>query len=205
MIKNTLCQVGDTVTAIDTQQIAELRDLLVGFTERVAGTSRGSLLLVYLITLMNVSALVVFLWYFVVYQGHSLLWLPAPFVVLAVPTAVVWVYQRILHAVVTLPNQIAQTADDTIASIADYREELVELSGEGLTLFKRWKAYLFLGKLLWKMKSVSDEGMGILGAFGLVALMINPLFWGVLIISIALSLLVSGGLILFCLLHAWLT
>ncbi len=204
MIKDTLSSTGDVITSIDAEKIAELRDMLVGLTQRVADTSRGSLFLVYLITLMNVSSLVLFVWYFVIHQQHSLFWLPVPLILLLIPTAVVWVYQRILHAVVTLPNQIAQTADESIESLEEYRDEMVELSGDGLSLFKRWKVYLFLGKVLWKMKSVSDDGMAILGAIGLLSLMINPLFWLILLISIVLSALVSGGFVLFCVLHFWL-
>ncbi len=197
MIPDAVSSVTDFVS-LDSQQIAELRDRLVGFTETLAATSRGSLIVVYLVTFLNVTSLAFFQWYFVVYHGHSWLWTPVPLILLLIPTMVIWIYHHILSAVSALPNQIADTADDAIRSVSGYSEEMTELSRGGLTLFKRWRSYLFLGKVLWKMQELSDETTGIIGAFGLVALMINPIFWLILLISVIVSFALSALLMLVC-------
>ncbi len=192
----------DASTTKSTASIAKLRDQLIGFTESLASTSRSSLTVVYVVTAINIFALAVFLSYFVVYRGYSWLWTPLPLIVMGIPTAVIWLYQRILTEVASLPNQIAETADEAIGAVADYSGELAELNESGLTLFKRWKSYVFLGKVLWKIKDVTGDTQDILGALGLMGLMINPIFWLILLISVIVSVVLSALMMLSCALYA---
>lgn len=203
MITESLSNAASYVTP-DVETIGKLRDQLIGFTESIAARSRGSLTVVYIVTATNVFALVVFLTYFVVFRGYSWLWTPLPLTLMAIPTAVIWVYQRILTEVASLPNQIADTADEAIAAVADYGGEIPEISEGGLSLFKRWKSYVFLGKVLWKIKDVTGDTRGVIGAFGLVSLMINPIFWLILLISLIVSVVFSAILMGSCALYAFL-
>ncbi len=200
-INPDLAKPATEFVCLDTKQIAEVRDLLVRYSERLAGTSRRSLVVVYLVALMNITSIALFQWYFVVIKGHSWLWTPLPLIILAVPIGVLWVYYRILSAVGEIPSVILNTADDAIQSVSGYKQELSQLNEGRLTLFKRWKSYIFFGKVLWKIYQLSSSTSDAIGSFALLSLMINPIFWVVLLISLIISFIFSGLLVLICVLH----
>jgi len=187
--------------SLDTNQIAELRDFFLNCSKRLADASEKGLLLVYIVAFINISSIALFQWYLIVLKGYSWLWMPVPLVILAIPLIVLRVYHRILRAVAALPTVIAETADDAIDSVSGYKKELAELNTGELTLLKRWKSYIFFGKVMWKFCQVSDNTAEAFATAGLLGLMINPIFWIVLLVCLIVSFAFSAFLILICGLH----
>lgn len=175
--------------SVDPATIVWMRDVLVRWTRRLSTAARRCVWAIGLLAAINLLT-VVMVFYLVAAQGLHWGWGSLPNLLLIVPSAVLGVYWFLLRRVVGLPDRVMALGDDALQASAKYRDEFQQLDGRGTGLLARWRTYWLVARVLWHVYGAADEAGGILGGAFFLAIMANPLFW----IVFVLTAIVTAGL-----------
>lgn len=202
----TLDRLGQQIDAKDNagaaESIQQITRLVISLITRVADSAKRTLARVLIVLVVGVAAGAFTAYYFIKAAGWHEAWAVVPAVAVLVPGVVLLVGTRMLMAVASLPANIGGLGGSLASVARDHLHELHRLEDKTLRGLLRWKSYVLVAKLLWKLRKAKGQGDGIMQAtliFGLVA---NPLFWMVLLGAIIVLLIESAGMLGAVAIHA---
>lgn len=186
-------RLGDAIQATN-----ELRELLAWFARHVSTAAARTIRHVRLVLWLNALAALVLVAQGAWWGGYIWAGIGPGLLLVAIPAVLVWVCHRVLAAAVALPERIAGLSDTVIEAIREFGPQVAALPEERWGLITRWKSYVLYGRILWRLRGTHGEVQGLYESVGASVLAANPLFWAVMFAAVALSAVVSVGVVLGC-------
>ncbi|NWK55298.1 hypothetical protein HW115_06730 [Verrucomicrobiaceae bacterium N1E253] len=123
----------------------------------------------------------------------------------ATPAVLLAFYAHMLGQLREAPQHLEAFKDSIIRVYESHPEKAREIMSHQFASITRWKTYRLIGGIIKDLASGADQALTLTGNIKSLSLMANPLFWLSLILSLIISITLSGILILSFSLHAWLT
>ncbi|MFI4861876.1 MAG: hypothetical protein ACIAXF_14485 [Phycisphaerales bacterium JB063] len=172
---------------------------VISFIDDVAqGAERSIWHIRWLFAVSGVVAVGTLFYFIVVRDWHWTVSL-IPLVLMGLPTIVLLIGERMLTAVTGLPAK-AVGMGRAIAEVSrEYWPNIREFEARDLKGLVKWRSYVLLAKVLWKARSIQEDGTSILAGLRMIALVCNPVFWVIMLGAIALLIVECAVMVLACL------
>ncbi|MEM1353450.1 MAG: hypothetical protein AAGH88_01060 [Planctomycetota bacterium] len=195
-------QIDSTDNAGAAESIQQITQLVISLIERVAASAKSTLPHLFIVLGIGVVTGAFTTYYFTQLSGWHIAWALLPTAAVLIPSTVLFIGIKMLNAVASLPENIGDLGS-SIANVArDHLHELYQLEDKSLRGLLRWKSYILVAKLLWKLRVTRGQGQNLFHGAMLFSTVANPLFWIVLLAAIIVLLVESAVMLSVVVVHA---
>ena len=184
------------------ESIQQITQLVISLIERVANSAKKTLRRVFIVLGIGVIVGAFTAFYFTQLAGWHLAWALLPAVAVLIPSVMLFIGIKMLNAIASLPENIGDLGGSLAAVARDHLHELHHLEDKSLRGLLRWKSYILVAKLLWKLRGIGGQSQDIFHGALLFSTVANPLFWIVLLGSIIVLLAESAVMLILIAVHA---